>query len=105
MARLLIIESITRELMDTAPVTMTLTFLSNNSLIFASRLCKNSTSTAASFQNTTRILINSAVKGSKDNLAGLMENVIIGKLIPAGSGYEGSQKYDMIQAVSKSLEN
>ena len=41
-------------------------------------------------------LINAAVKGSQDNLAGLMENVIIGKLIPAGSGFAGSDKYKMI---------
>jgi len=72
--------------------------------ITESSLSRKSFLSAASFQNTTRILINSAVKGSKDNLAGLMENVIIGKLIPAGSGFEGSTKYDMIQAVSKSLE-
>jgi hypothetical protein len=37
------------------------------------------------------------VKGSADNLAGLMENVIIGKLIPAGSGFKGSNKYKMIE--------
>ena len=73
--------------------------------ITESSLSRKSFLSAASFQNTTRILINSAVKGSKDNLAGLMENVIIGKLIPAGSGYEGSQKHEMISAVSKSLEN
>jgi len=72
--------------------------------ITESSLSRKSFLSAASFQNTTRILINSAVKGSQDNLAGLMENVIIGKLIPAGSGYKGSPKYDMIQAVSKSLE-
>ncbi|MCB9810058.1 DNA-directed RNA polymerase subunit beta' [Candidatus Nomurabacteria bacterium] len=60
-------------------------------------LSRKSFLSAASFQNTTRVLINAAVKGSSDNLAGLMENVIIGKLIPAGSGFEGSQKYKMIQ--------
>ncbi len=72
--------------------------------ITESSLSRKSFLSAASFQNTTRILINSAVKGSTDNLAGLMENVIIGKLIPAGSGYEGSQKHAMISEVSKSLE-
>jgi DNA-directed RNA polymerase subunit beta' len=60
-------------------------------------LSRKSFLSAASFQNTTRVLINAAVKGSSDNLAGLMENVIIGKLIPAGSGFEGSNKYKMIQ--------
>jgi DNA-directed RNA polymerase subunit beta' len=59
-------------------------------------LSRKSFLSAASFQNTTRVLINAAVKGSSDNLAGLMENVIIGKLIPAGSGFEGSKKHDMI---------
>jgi DNA-directed RNA polymerase subunit beta' len=60
-------------------------------------LSRKSFLSAASFQNTTRVLINAAVKGSSDNLAGLMENVIIGKLIPAGSGFEGSNKFKMIQ--------
>jgi DNA-directed RNA polymerase subunit beta' len=60
-------------------------------------LSRKSFLSAASFQNTTRVLINAAVKGSNDNLAGLMENVIIGKLIPAGSGFEGSEKYKMIK--------
>ena len=62
-------------------------------------LSRKSFLSAASFQNTTRVLINAAVKGSHDNLAGLMENVIIGKLIPAGSGFAGSKKYDMIKAL------
>ena len=41
---------------------------------------------AASFQETTRILTDAAIKGKVDSLAGLKENVIIGKLIPAGTG-------------------
>jgi len=41
---------------------------------------------AASFQETTRILTDAAIKGKVDNLTGLKENVIIGKLIPAGTG-------------------
>jgi DNA-directed RNA polymerase subunit beta' len=41
---------------------------------------------AASFQETTRVLTEAAITGSKDNLLGLKENVIIGKLIPAGTG-------------------
>jgi DNA-directed RNA polymerase subunit beta' len=64
-------------------------------------LSRKSFLSAASFQNTTRVLINAAVKGSNDNLAGLMENVIIGKLIPAGSGFEGSKKYEMIENMDK----
>jgi DNA-directed RNA polymerase subunit beta' len=42
---------------------------------------------AASFQETARVLINAAVTGKVDNLEGLKENVIIGRLIPAGTGY------------------
>jgi DNA-directed RNA polymerase subunit beta' len=41
---------------------------------------------AASFQETTRVLTEAAINGAKDNLLGLKENVIIGKLIPAGTG-------------------
>jgi len=42
---------------------------------------------AASFQETARVLINAAVQGKEDKLRGLKENVIFGKLIPAGTGY------------------
>lgn len=42
---------------------------------------------AASFQETTRVLINAAIEGQEDHLRGLKENVIIGRLIPAGTGY------------------
>lgn len=41
---------------------------------------------AASFQETTRVLTDAAIKGKRDDLLGLKENVIIGKLIPAGTG-------------------
>jgi len=41
---------------------------------------------AASFQKTTRVLTEAAVRGKRDNLVGLKENVIIGRLIPAGTG-------------------
>ena len=41
---------------------------------------------AASFQETTRVLTDAAMRGKVDNLVGLKENVIIGKLIPAGTG-------------------
>jgi DNA-directed RNA polymerase subunit beta' len=43
---------------------------------------------AASFQETTRVLTEAAINGAKDHLIGLKENVIIGKLIPAGTGAE-----------------
>jgi DNA-directed RNA polymerase subunit beta' len=41
---------------------------------------------AASFQETTRVLTEAAVRGAKDDLRGLKENVIVGRLIPAGTG-------------------
>jgi DNA-directed RNA polymerase subunit beta' len=62
-------------------------------------LSRKSFLSAASFQNTTRVLINAAVRGSHDNLAGLMENVIIGKLIPAGTGFKGSKKFDRVKEI------
>jgi DNA-directed RNA polymerase subunit beta' len=42
---------------------------------------------AASFQETTRVLTDAAVRGATDDLRGLKENVIIGKLIPVGTGF------------------
>ena len=54
---------------------------------------------AASFQETTRILTDAAVHGRVDHLTGLKENVIMGKLIPAGTG---AKEY---RNVSYSLEN
>ena len=49
-------------------------------------LSTNSFLSAASFQETTRVLTDAAIKGKNDKLLGLKENVIIGKLIPAGTG-------------------
>ncbi len=49
-------------------------------------LATNSFLSAASFQETTRVLTDAAIKGKNDRLLGLKENVIIGKLIPAGTG-------------------
>ncbi len=43
---------------------------------------------AASFQNTNRVLINNAIRGGKDSLRGLKENVTVGRLIPAGTGFK-----------------
>jgi DNA-directed RNA polymerase subunit beta' len=73
--------------------------------ITESSLSRKSFLSAASFQNTTRVLINAAVKGSQDNLAGLMENVIIGKLIPAGTGFKGSNKAKMISDMQNDPSN
>ena len=49
---------------------------------------------AASFQETTKVLTEAATKGKIDHLVGLKENVIIGKLIPAGSGLDMYRKFD-----------
>ncbi len=56
---------------------------------------------AASFQETTRVLIEAAVTGKTDFLKGLKENVIIGKLIPAGTGF----KHRQIYSINEDLEN
>ncbi|MEG1704592.1 MAG: DNA-directed RNA polymerase subunit beta', partial [Niameybacter sp.] len=50
---------------------------------------------AASFQETTRVLTEAAIKGKVDPLIGLKENVIIGKLIPAGTGMDRYRKIDV----------
>ena len=59
-------------------------------------LSRKSFLATASFQHTTRMLISSAIRGNSDQLAGLMENVILGRLIPAGTGFQGSHKAKMI---------
>ncbi|MBV9159272.1 MAG: DNA-directed RNA polymerase subunit beta' [Candidatus Kaiserbacteria bacterium] len=51
---------------------------------------------AISFQNTPRKLAEAAVSGAVDRLVGLKENVIIGRLIPAGTGFHGSKKHEII---------
>jgi DNA-directed RNA polymerase subunit beta' len=62
-----------------------------------SALSRRSFLSAASFEQTTKILINAALKGSLDRLRGLKENVILGRLIPAGTGFEGSEKFAAIK--------
>jgi DNA-directed RNA polymerase subunit beta' len=65
-------------------------------------LATDSFLSAASFQETTRVLTEAAIKGKVDDLVGLKENVIIGKLIPAGTGM---QKYQNIHInTEKELE-
>ena len=58
---------------------------------------------AISFQNTPRKLAEAAVAGSVDRLIGLKENVIIGRLIPAGTGFPGSKKSAMIDEMEAEL--
>ncbi|MEK7200948.1 MAG: DNA-directed RNA polymerase subunit beta', partial [Patescibacteria group bacterium] len=55
-------------------------------------LSRKSFLSSASFQHTTRMLIQNALRGTEDELKGLKENVIIGRLIPAGTGFPGSEK-------------
>ncbi len=52
---------------------------------------------AASFQETTKVLTEAAIKGKVDHLLGLKENVIIGKLIPAGTGLDSYQDIDVVE--------
>ena len=52
---------------------------------------------AASFQDTTNVLINHAVRKSIDTLDGLKENVIIGRLVPVGTGLDGTSKYNVVK--------
>ncbi len=77
-------------------------------------LATDSFLSAASFQETTKVLTEAAIKGKVDHLLGLKENVIIGKLIPAGSGLAQYRKYDLIPdedqrrgyaAVAEAIEN
>ena len=79
-------------------------------------LATDSFLSAASFQETTRVLTEAAIKGKTDPLFGLKENVIIGKLIPAGTGMsryrdinissslEGESVQDGIEAVEEELD-
>ncbi len=61
---------------------------------------------AASFQHTPRVLIQAAIKGVEDALVGLKENVIIGRLIPAGTGFKGGYKEKLIwETMSKESKN
>jgi len=54
----------------------------------------NSFISAASFQETTRVLTDAAIKGKIDTLEGLKENVIVGRLVPAGTGFSKG-KFDI----------
>lgn len=63
-------------------------------------LATDSFLSAASFQETTRVLTDASIKGKEDYLIGLKENVIIGKLIPAGTGM---RRYDSIEIDYKGM--
>jgi hypothetical protein len=70
-------------------------------------LATDSWLSAASFQETTRVLTEAAIEGKSDQLFGLKENIIIGKLIPAGSGMERYRNIaiDMPEAAGLSLRS
>lgn len=67
-------------------------------------LATDSFLSAASFQETTRVLTDAAIKGKVDPLLGLKENVIIGKLVPAGTGMKCYSDVDIV-STSESLTN
>jgi DNA-directed RNA polymerase subunit beta' len=52
---------------------------------------------AASFQETTRVLTEAAISGAVDSLRGLKENVIMGRLIPAGTGFEDYKQVRLVE--------
>ena len=74
------------QLVQTSPVLQGITKASSNSDSFMS---------AASFQETTKALTDAAIRGKSDKLLGLKENVIIGKLIPAGTGMDIYNKVEV----------
>lgn len=66
-------------------------------------LATNSFLSAASFQETTRVLTDAAIKGKNDKLMGLKENVIIGKLIPAGTGMKRYKNIELDYGVNAEI--
>jgi DNA-directed RNA polymerase subunit beta' len=67
-------------------------------------LATDSFLSAASFQKTTRVLTEAAVRGKKDHLVGLKENVIIGRLIPAGTGLAQYRALEVTSADGRALD-
>ncbi len=59
---------------------------------------------AASFQDTTRVLINAAISGRADRLHGLKENVIIGRKIPVGTGARVDEEEDLAEDIAEDVE-
>ena len=66
-------------------------------------LATNSFLSAASFQETTRVLTDAAIKGKNDKLLGLKENVIIGKLIPAGTGMKRYRNIELDYGINAEI--
>jgi DNA-directed RNA polymerase subunit beta' len=63
-------------------------------------LATDSFISAASFQETTRILTDAAASGKRDELFGLKENVIVGHLIPAGTGFRKYREIEIEKVVN-----
>jgi len=59
-------------------------------------LSRSSFLSAGLFQHAARVLIQAAIRGAEDELLGLKENVIIGRMIPAGTGFKGGYKEKLI---------
>ena len=68
-------------------------------------LATDSFLSAASFQETTRVLTDAAIKGKVDPLLGLKENVIIGKLIPAGTGMNRYNSIELVKTTNEDEDN
>ena len=68
-------------------------------------LATDSFLSAASFQETTRVLTDAAIKGKVDPLIGLKENVIIGKLIPAGTGMPRYRDLEVLEVEEENINN
>ena len=66
-------------------------------------LATNSFLSAASFQETTRVLTDAAIKGKNDKLIGLKENIMIGKLIPAGTGMKRYKNIELDYGVNAEI--
>ncbi|HIQ56415.1 TPA: hypothetical protein EYG96_00025, partial [Candidatus Gracilibacteria bacterium] len=66
-----------------------------------SALTTDSWLSAASFQETIRVLVDASISGKKDTLHGLKENVIIGKLIPAGAIFRKQYEKDKAEKLAK----
>lgn len=60
---------------------------------------------AASFQETTKVLTDASIKGKVDHLIGLNENVIVGNLIPAGTGFDTDEERESITKINDTAEN
>ena len=72
--------------------------------ITSAALQTESVISAASFQETTKVLTDAAVAGKIDNLLGLKENVIVGKLIPAGTGLKAYRKLELNKVYPEAAE-